>query len=151
MLFHSLAVILSSVNLSSRAWDYAAEYQGNTNPEKKSANLLFPPATPPCPLPLISHLRSTRRPKRVGLMLPGLSPSYQTTQRWWHRSSQCRKSMYPRTALKCDNKSRKTTKTSWVLRGTNHNSMGVAGHIKPRRAADVKHHHRRYRYQIIRA
>lgn len=35
MLFHSLAVILSSVNLSFRAWDYAAEYQGNTNPEKK--------------------------------------------------------------------------------------------------------------------
>lgn len=48
ILFHSLAVILSSVNLSFQVWDYAAEYQGNTNPDKVPVFFFCcsPPATP---------------------------------------------------------------------------------------------------------
>ena len=60
ILFHSLTVSLSSVNLSFGLRDYAAEYQGNTNPKKVPILCSPPPPsprnTPLLPLPLISLL-----------------------------------------------------------------------------------------------
>lgn len=76
ILFDSLVVILSSVNLSFFVWDYRAEYQGNTNP--KNVPILCSLPQRPFPLPLISLFLSTQKAQRVD---QSFSPSHQTTRR----------------------------------------------------------------------
>lgn len=82
MLFHSLAVILSSVNLSFRPGITQQNIKETLILKKKGANLLFLLATPISPPTHFTFFWSAQKPQRVGRMPSGFSPSHQTTSGW---------------------------------------------------------------------